>query len=81
MKVQSIANNQLIITDDKGNSFFQSYDSVIAKKTKDGNIFLDSKFWNYSKTTAKYRNQFLDETTKETRQKIENGIYKLTNLN
>ena len=44
-------------------------------------IYLDSHYWNYSKTTAKYRNQFLNETTKETQKKIDSGEYILTNLN
>lgn len=60
--------------------FFQSYQSIIVK-IQDGKIFLDSKFWDYSKTTGKYRNQFLGEDKKTTEQKIKNGIYTLTNLN
>ena len=35
----------------------------------------------YSKTTSKYRNMFLGETTKETQKKINSGEYILTNLN
>ena len=34
-----------------------------------------------SRTTAKYRNQFLDESTKETQAKIDSGEYILTDLN
>jgi hypothetical protein len=61
--------------------YFQSYDSIIAKKTPSGQITLDKQYWDYSNTTSKYRNQFLNETTKETRKKIESGEYKLANLN
>lgn len=62
----------------------QSYDSIIATVTtwddrKD--VVLDDTYWNYSKTTSKYRSQFLGETTKETQEKIDNGTYTLTNLN
>ena len=75
--------NQFIITDDNGNVFFQSYSSVIAKI--DGyyknTIYLDKKYWNYSNTTGKYRNIFLNETIKDTRKKIKSGQYKLTDLN
>ena len=71
--------NQFIITSDTA-TYFQSYESMIVK-IENGQIFLDSHFWDYSKTTAKHRNQFLNETTKETEQKIKNGIYILTNLN
>lgn len=64
---------------------FQSYASVIATITwwSDGRIdtVLDKDAWNYSKTTSKYRCEFLGETTKETQEKIDNGTYTLTNLN
>lgn len=64
--------------------YFQSYDSTIVKqhcsqgKTK---TYLDRDKWDYSKTTAKYRNQFLGESTKETQAKIDSGEYILTDLN
>ena len=44
-------------------------------------VFLDKDRWNCSRTTSKYRNQFLGETINETREKIKNGTYKLKNLN
>ena len=59
---------------------FQSYDSIIAVK-ENGKVTLDKNFWDYSKTTGKYRNQFLGEDINETRRKIKAGIYKLANLN
>ncbi len=31
--------------------------------------------WDYSKTTGKYRNQFLDENKKATEEKIRQGVY------
>jgi muramidase (phage lysozyme) len=83
--------NQFVITDDNNNETFQSYDSIIAKteivdpSTNPRHlsvlVYLDSTYWNYSKTTAKYRNQFLNETTKETQAKIDSGEYILTDLN
>jgi len=91
MKVQNIESNngnkianQFIITDDRGNEYFQSYNSMIVKKDYDYEevkIFLDQKYWNYSNTTGKYRNIFLNETIKDTRAKIKNGTYILTDLN
>jgi len=72
--------NQFIIEDEKGNYTFQSYDSVIAIKNS-GEITLDESTWDYSVTTGKYRNQFLNETKKETQAKIDSGEYKLANLN
>ena len=37
--------NQNIIHDDFGNSFFQSYNSIIAKITSTGQTILDRNFW------------------------------------
>lgn len=75
-----IANQFTIITEQ--GTFFQSYDSVIAFIPNNlDKIQLDSKYWDYSKTTGKYRNLFLGETKKETEQKIKDGVYILTNLN
>jgi hypothetical protein len=59
---------------------FQSYDSVIAVVVE-GKTFLDANTWDYSRTTSKYRNQFLGESTQETKNKIANGEYQLVELN
>lgn len=59
---------------------FQSYDSIIVK-CMGGRVYLDATYWDYSKTTGKYRNQFLGETKAETQKKIDSGEYILTNLN
>ena len=73
--------NQFIIDDfENHRTFFQSYNSIIVKIEK-ARVYLDEYYWDYSKTTAKYRNQFLSETTKETQAKIDSGEYILTNLN
>lgn len=81
MKLTTLAPNQVTVKDDLGSLFFQSYDSIICLIDNKGQTYLDDKFWNYSKTTSKYRNQFLNETTKETQSKIDSGEYKLVNLN
>ena len=72
--------NQFIIYTSKG-KYFQSYDSVIAFKDNEGNVTLDVDDWDYSRTTGKYRNEFLGEGIVETRSKIESGEYELENLN
>ena len=72
--------NQFTLTTENG-VYFESYGSVIVFKPNNGKIQLDSNLWNYSKTTSKYRNMFLGETTKETQQKIDSREYELTNLN
>jgi len=72
--------NQFIVRTNDG-VFFQSYDSLIVGKMKDGKILIDQKYWDYSKTTGKYRNQFLNETKKETEKKLADGIYLFADLN
>ncbi len=86
MKVSNITNsngnkvpNQFLINDN-GAVVFQSYDSTILRITG-GQVYLDTYYWDYSKTTSKYRNQVLRETTKETKAKIKSGEYILTELN
>lgn len=66
---------------------FLSYGVVVAIREafksgeRDRKVTLDETYWNYSKTTSKYRSQFLGESTKETQSKIDSGEYVLTNLN
>lgn len=80
-KVKQLANNQIEVITPKG-TYFQSYNSIIAFKPNDtSRIKLDAYYWDYSRTTGKYRNQFLNEDITETRAKIENKEYILTNLN
>lgn len=74
-----VANQFEIITPE--GKFFQSYSSTIVFKANDGSITLDEKYYNYSRTTIKYRNEFLGETSKEVQAKIDSGIYKLADLN
>ena len=44
-KGNKIANQFLITTDEA--FYFQSYNSIIAKRTNEGKIFLDEKFWDF----------------------------------
>ena len=91
MKVQNIVSskgnkiaNQFILTDNDGVEYFQSYNSIIAKREfEEGKeiITLDGHYWNYSRTTSKYRSKFLNETTKETEKKVKNNLYWIANLN
>ena len=60
---------------------FQSYDSTIVFIEYTGKVYLDESKWDYSVTTGRYRNQFLDEKKPETQKKIDSGEYTLTNLN
>jgi len=77
MKVTQLnAKNQFIINDNNGNEFLQSYNSIIVKTDKNGNISL-GKNWDYSNTTGRYRNLYLGENKAETQKKLDNGEYKL----
>ena len=71
--------NQFIIYTTEG-SIFQSYNSTIVK-IENGKTYLDLNKWDYSKTTGKYRNIFLNENKKEKEKKIKSGEYILTDLN
>ena len=72
--------NQFIIETSKG-TYFQSYSSIIAFQPLNGKIVLDKNKWDYSVTTSKYRNQFLNEDKKETTRKIKEKVYRLADLN
>ena len=85
--------NQFVITDTDNTGItketFQSYNSVIVTRmynnipshTLKQKTYLDINKWDYSVTTGTYRNQFLNETKKETQAKIDSGEYILTDLN
>lgn len=72
--------NQFKIFTDEG-VYFQSYSTIIAFKPYSGKIQLDPHNWDYSRTTGKYRNFFLNETKSKTEKKIKNGEYDMVVLN
>ena len=87
MQVQNMTNNNYntvpnqFTIEDKGNRYFQSYTTMIVKVDKKGQVFLDSYYWDYSRTTSKYRNIFLNTDTKTIKANIKSGEYKLKDLN
>ena len=77
-----IANQFIIYDNDNNCTYFQSYNSIIIQKIENECfIYLDEKYWNYSKTTSKYRNKFLNMTTKEIENAIKDNTILLINLN
>lgn len=79
MKVEYLAPNHFIICTNKGR-YLQSYQSIVAFISYTGKVVLGNH-WCYSHTTSKYRNIFLEEDAKTTRNKLSKGIYTLdTNL-
>ena len=79
LRVTALGVNQYVIKSD-GARIFQSYDTIIDIKT-DGMVILDKDNWDYSRTTGKYRNKFLNENKEETLKRIEAGRYLLADLN
>jgi len=60
--------------------YFQSYKSIIAFIPFSENLKTQiGKDWEYSTTTGKYRNIFLDEDKKTTQKKLDSGEYELNN--
>ena len=79
MQVKTLGVNQIVVAENNKKTFF-SYGVKIAT-IENGNVILDAAKWDYSKTTGKYRNQFLGEKKAETQKKINSGEYKLADLN
>ena len=81
-KGNKIANQFIIYDDDK--VYFQSYNTKIAM-IQDHYIELDAKYWNYSKTTSKYLNEFfklfMNISPKEIKANIKDNTFFLTDLN
>lgn len=72
--------NQFILYFEKG-QVFQSYSSLIVIQVREpeGEKVYLTPHWNYSRTTSKYRNQFLcDISARSTEAKIKSGEYVLT---
>lgn len=80
VKVEMLKVNQFVIKTDDA-IYFQSYNKIICKKDIDGPMTLDEDYWNYSRTTSKYRCKFLGEGGEVTKRKIQDGIYQLDQLN
>lgn len=76
---REVPNQFRIFTDD--GVYFQSYSTVIAFSPHSGKLQLDTDKWNYSVTTAKYRNEFTGLTKKETETRIKSGEIELVDLN
>lgn len=78
------AKDQIVRHYEDGSSDFISYGRTIVSRPFNypkEPIVLDVGKWNYSITTARYRNRFLGESTGDTRRRIESGQYVLRNLN
>jgi hypothetical protein len=70
--VEHLATDQTILYFENG-EVFHSYDSFIVVRYYENPIIYLGEHWNYSKTTSKYRNEFLRKTSKELNNMIKEG--------
>ena len=57
--------------------FFQSYDTVIARRDVYSGEVVLADMWNYSRTMSKYRNEFLRETIATVQARLEGALREL----
>jgi hypothetical protein len=83
----NIVPNQVILSDMTGKTFV-SYGSKIVYQSKDRasdglplEIVMDDRYWDYSRTTGKYRNEFMNMGVQQVRDHIKTGRIKIGDLN
>jgi hypothetical protein len=83
----NVVPNQTILSDMTGKTFV-SYGSKIVYQSKDRGsdglpleIIVDEHYWDYSRTTGKYRNEFMNMGVQDVRNYIKECRIKLGNLN
>ena len=90
MKVQNMTGNSgreianQFVIQEGDIEYFQSYNSIIVKVDRSdypAKVYLDKTYWDYSRTTGKYRNKFLGIDKRETEQRIKDGRFILADLN
>ena len=63
-------------------SYFISYGKNIAIENRTrGKIIMDKIYWDYSKTTNKYRNLFLNLSDTQVKEMVKSGEIELRDLN
>lgn len=74
--------NQQVVSTQVGQIFVSYGSKIVFTSLVKGKptVCLDKNFYKASKTTIKYRNLFLGETTKEVEAKIKSGEYKLIEI-
>ena len=83
----NVVPNQTILSDMTGKTFV-SYGSKIVYQSKDRasdglplDIIVDENYWDYSRTTGKYRNEFMNMGVQDVRDYIKEGRIQVGNLN
>lgn len=65
-RVEVLGNNQFAIFDSSGSVYFQSYETIIARVDNfggEGDVYILEGAYNFSNTTSKHLNRFLQEYT------------------
>jgi hypothetical protein len=76
-----VANHQILVDNTTGCIYLQSYDSIVCMFDSANRVFLNRDIHNCSRTTTKYRNMFLNRTTKQIDEQIANGTIKVIDFN
>ena len=83
----NVVPNQTILSDMTGKTFV-SYGSKIVYQSKDRasdglplEIIVDENYWDYSRTTGKYRNEFMNMGVQDVRDHIKEGRIQVGTLN
>ena len=83
----NVVPNQTILSDMTGKTFV-SYGSKIVYQSKDRasdglplEIIVDENYWDYSRTTGKYRNEFMNMGVQDVRDHIKEGRIQVGHLN
>ena len=79
--------NQVILSESLGDTFVSYGTKIVYQSTrisKDGlpkDIIVDETNWDYSRTTGKYRNEFMGMGVQDVRDHIKDGRIKVGDLN
>ncbi len=83
----NVVPNQVIISDIEGKTFVSYGSKIVFLSRNNGSdglpleIVVDETYWDYSRTTGKYRNEFMNMGVQEVRNHIKTGRIKVGNLN
>lgn len=69
-----------VVTDTAEGELLTGWGNPVALRRHGGAVVLDSRFWDYSVSTHRFRGQFLGENTAATRKRLASGEYALATL-
>lgn len=91
MQIENYNKNHVVVHDDDKSVLFSYGTAIVKLDNESGQITLDVQNWDYSATTARYRNKFIEDfalevlpvplTKRVIEQKIKSGEWELDDLN